>query len=59
MCARTPLALRLRLTHHGRRDCCSLTELLGNLPTVVLAAIVLVALEGLVDVRALRHSLED
>src|SRR5205807_8025011 len=29
--------------------------LFGNLPTVVLAAIVLVAVRGLVDVRALRH----
>jgi SulP family sulfate permease len=32
-----------------------LTELLGNLPTVVLAAIVLVAVKGLVDLRALRR----
>jgi anti-anti-sigma factor len=32
-----------------------LTELLGNLPTVVLASIVLVAVRGLIDVKALRH----
>jgi high affinity sulfate transporter 1 len=32
-----------------------LTGLLANLPTVVLAAIVLVAVRGLIDVRALRH----
>jgi high affinity sulfate transporter 1 len=32
-----------------------LTELLSNLPTVVLAAIVLVAVRGLIDLRALRH----
>ncbi len=32
-----------------------LTDLLGNLPTVVLAAIVLVAVKGLIDVRALRR----
>jgi high affinity sulfate transporter 1 len=32
-----------------------LTNLLGNLPTVVLASIVLVAVRGLIDVRALRH----
>lgn len=32
-----------------------LTELLRNLPTVVLAAIVLVAVRGLIDVKALKH----
>jgi sulfate permease, SulP family len=32
-----------------------LTDLLANLPTVVLAAIVLVAVRGLIDLRALRH----
>jgi sulfate permease, SulP family len=32
-----------------------LTTLLGNLPTVVLASIVLVAVRGLIDVRALRY----
>jgi len=32
-----------------------LTDLLGNLPTVVLAAIVLVAVKGLIDFRALRR----
>jgi sulfate permease, SulP family len=32
-----------------------LTELLANLPTVVLAAIVLVAAAGLIDLKALRH----
>jgi sulfate permease, SulP family len=32
-----------------------LTELLANLPTVVLAAIVLVAVRGLIDLQALRH----
>lgn len=32
-----------------------LTDLLGNLPTVVLASIVLVAVKGLIDVRALRR----
>jgi len=32
-----------------------LTELLANLPTVVLAAIVLVAVKGLIDLPALRH----
>jgi anti-anti-sigma factor len=32
-----------------------LTDLLGNLPTVVLAAIVLVAVRGLIDLPALRH----
>lgn len=34
-----------------------LTELLRNLPSVVLAAIVLVAVRGLIDVAALRHLL--
>jgi high affinity sulfate transporter 1 len=32
-----------------------LTDLLSNLPTVILAAIVLVAVRGLIDVRELRH----
>ena len=32
-----------------------LTGLLANLPTVVLAAIVLVAVRGLIDLKALRH----
>jgi MFS superfamily sulfate permease-like transporter len=32
-----------------------LTDLLADLPTVVLAAIVLVAVRGLIDLRALRH----
>jgi high affinity sulfate transporter 1 len=32
-----------------------LTDLLSNLPTVVLAAIVLVAVRGLIDLRGLRH----
>ncbi len=32
-----------------------LTDMLANLPTVVLAAIVLVAVRGLVDLQALRH----
>jgi high affinity sulfate transporter 1 len=32
-----------------------LTDLLANLPTVVLASIVLVAVKGLIDVQALRH----
>src|SRR6185369_14761086 len=32
-----------------------LTDLLSNLPTVVLAAIVLVAVRGLIDLKALRH----
>ena len=32
-----------------------LTKLLANLPTVVLAAVVLVAVKGLIDLRALRH----
>jgi MFS superfamily sulfate permease-like transporter len=32
-----------------------MTELLANLPTVVLAAVVLVAVRGLIDVRALRR----
>jgi len=32
-----------------------LTDLLANLPTVVLAAVVLVAVKGLIDLQALRH----
>jgi high affinity sulfate transporter 1 len=52
--ARTPLALVFASL--ALAACLLfLTELLGNLPTVVLAAIVLVAVGGLIDVRALRH----
>jgi SulP family sulfate permease len=52
--ARTPLAL---LVASAALATCLLflTELLGNLPTVVLAAVVLVAVRGLIDARALRH----
>jgi anti-anti-sigma factor len=52
--ARTPLAL---LVASLTLAACLLflTELLSNLPTVVLAAIVLVAVGGLIDLRALRH----
>lgn len=35
-----------------------LTDLLVNLPTVVLASIVLVAVKGLIDLKALRHLLQ-
>jgi high affinity sulfate transporter 1 len=52
--ARTPLALVMAATAIG---CCLLffTGLLYNLPMVVLAAIVLVAVRGLIDVAALRR----
>jgi high affinity sulfate transporter 1 len=52
--ARTPLAL---LFASVTLAACLLflTDLLRNLPTVVLAAIVLVAVRGLIDVQALRH----
>jgi high affinity sulfate transporter 1 len=52
--ARTPLAL---VFASATLAACLLflTDLLGNLPTVVLAAIVLVAVRGLIDLRALRH----
>lgn len=52
--ARTPLALVFASL--ALAACLLfLTELLGDLPTVVLAAIVLVAVRGLIDVPALRH----
>ncbi len=52
--ARTPLALVFASVTIGL--CLMfLTGMLANLPTVVLAAIVLVAVKGLVDVRELRH----
>jgi sulfate permease, SulP family len=52
--ARTPLALLFAsLTLAG--CLLFLTGLLANLPTVVLAAIVLVAVRGLIDLKALRH----
>jgi MFS superfamily sulfate permease-like transporter len=52
--ARTPLSLVLASSTIG---ICLLffTNLLQNLPTVVLAAIVLVAVRGLIDLQALRH----
>ena len=52
--AKTPLAL---LFASVTLAACLLflTDLLGNLPTVVLAAIVLVAVRGLIDLRALRR----
>jgi sulfate permease, SulP family len=52
--ARTPLALAVASLALG---VCLLflTELLSNLPTVVLASIVLVAVRGLIDRKALRH----
>jgi high affinity sulfate transporter 1 len=52
--ARTPLAL-LFASLTLAACLMFLTGLLGNLPTVVLAAIVLVAVRGLIDLRALRH----
>jgi high affinity sulfate transporter 1 len=52
--ARTPLALVFASVTLAA-CLLFLTELLGNLPTVVLAAIVLVAVRGLIDLRALRH----
>ena len=52
--ARTPLALVFASVTIGL--CLMfLTGMLANLPTVVLAAIVLVAVKGLVNVRELRH----
>ena len=52
--ARTPLALVFASV--ALAACLLfLTELLANLPTVVLAAIVLVAVRGLIDVKALVH----
>ena len=52
--ARTPLALVFASV--ALAACLLfLTELLGNLPTVVLASIVLVAVRGLIDLHALRH----
>ncbi len=52
--ARTPLALMFASLTLG---VCLLflTDTLRNLPTVVLAAVVLVAVRGLIDVAALRH----
>jgi high affinity sulfate transporter 1 len=52
--ARTPLAL---VFASATLAACLLflTNMLANLPTVVLAAIVLVAVRGLIDLRALRH----
>src|SRR5262249_41893117 len=52
--ARTPLAL---LFASATLAVCLLflTDLLSNLPTVVLASIVLVAVRGLIDLRALGH----
>jgi anti-anti-sigma factor len=52
--ARTPMALVIA---SATLAACLLflTELLANLPTVVLAAIVLVAVSGLIDTRGLRH----
>jgi high affinity sulfate transporter 1 len=52
--ARTPLALLFASTTLAA-CLLFLTELLSNLPTVVLAAIVLVAVRGLIDLPALRH----
>jgi MFS superfamily sulfate permease-like transporter len=52
--ARTPLALVFASVTIGL--CLMfLTSLLSNLPNVVLAAIVLVAVKGLIDIRELRH----
>ena len=52
--ARTPMAL---VVASAALAACLLflTELLANLPTVVLAAIVLVAVRGLIDLQALKH----
>ena len=52
--ARTPLAL---VFASATLSACLLflTDLLANLPTVVLAAIVLVAVRGLIDLRGLKH----
>jgi len=52
--ARTPLALAFASVTLA--TCLLfLTELLADLPTVVLASIVLVAVKGLIDLKALRH----
>ncbi|EIM96408.1 sulfate transporter [Paraburkholderia hospita] len=52
--AKTPLALVFASVTIGL--CLMyLTDLLSNLPNVVLAAIVLVAVKGLIDIRELRH----
>jgi high affinity sulfate transporter 1 len=52
--AKTPLALVFASLVIG---ICLLflTDVLRNLPTVILAAVVLVAVKGLIDIRALRH----
>jgi high affinity sulfate transporter 1 len=52
--AQTPLALVFASAAIGL-CLVFLTNLLYDLPTVILAAIVLVAVKGLIDVRALRH----
>jgi MFS superfamily sulfate permease-like transporter len=52
--ARTPLAL-VFASMTLAACLLFLTELLANLPTVVLAAIVLVAVKGLIDLKALGH----
>jgi MFS superfamily sulfate permease-like transporter len=52
--ARTPLALVFASATIGM-CLVFLTNLLHDLPTVILAAIVLVAVKGLIDVKALRH----
>lgn len=52
--ARTPLALVFASVTLAA-CLLFLTDLLANLPTVVLAAIVLVAVKGLIDLQALRH----
>jgi high affinity sulfate transporter 1 len=52
--ARTPLALVFASAAIGL-CLLFLTGMLANLPSVVLAAIVLVAVKGLIDVRELRH----
>lgn len=53
-CARTPLAL-VFASMTLAACLLFLTDLLANLPTVVLASIVLVAVRGLIDLPALRH----
>jgi high affinity sulfate transporter 1 len=52
--ARTPLALVFASATIGA-CLVFLTNLLHDLPTVILAAIVLVAVKGLIDINALRH----
>jgi sulfate permease, SulP family len=52
--AKTPLALVFASLTIGLCLMC-LTGMLSNLPNVVLAAIVLVAVKGLIDIRELRH----